>query len=64
MSAVVFMLGNEEATPSPKQPAFLLKRSYNSGDPSPREGRVQNYYKNLENETVSNLECMGENQIP
>ena len=33
MLAVVFMLGNEVAVPSPKQPAFLL-RSCASGDPS------------------------------
>ncbi|PQQ08831.1 G-type lectin S-receptor-like serine/threonine-protein kinase [Prunus yedoensis var. nudiflora] len=34
MSAVVSMLGNDTEVPSPKQPAFLLKRSYNSVDPS------------------------------
>ncbi|XP_021820454.1 G-type lectin S-receptor-like serine/threonine-protein kinase At1g11410 isoform X4 [Prunus avium] len=34
LSAVVFMLGNDTEVPSPKQPAFLLKRSYNSVDPS------------------------------
>ncbi|CAL9023721.1 unnamed protein product [Prunus brigantina] len=35
MSAVVFMLGNyDAAVPSPRQPAFLLQRTYNAGDPS------------------------------
>ncbi|XP_068324737.1 G-type lectin S-receptor-like serine/threonine-protein kinase At1g11410 [Pyrus communis] len=35
MSAVVFMLGNDAALPSPRQPGFLLKRTYRaSGDPS------------------------------
>ncbi|KAM1235675.1 hypothetical protein ACFX2J_005107 [Malus domestica] len=35
MSAVVFMLGNDAALPSPRQPGFLLKRTYHaSGDPS------------------------------
>ncbi|XP_070678975.1 G-type lectin S-receptor-like serine/threonine-protein kinase At1g11410 isoform X2 [Malus domestica] len=35
MSAVVSMLGNDAAIPSPKQPGFLLKRGYHtSGDPS------------------------------
>ncbi|XP_023001225.1 G-type lectin S-receptor-like serine/threonine-protein kinase At4g03230 isoform X3 [Cucurbita maxima] len=34
MSNVVFMLGNEVGVPSPKKPAFILKRKYNSGDPS------------------------------
>lgn len=34
MSTVVFMLGNEVSLPSPKKPAFILKRKYNSGDPS------------------------------
>ncbi|CAL2280832.1 unnamed protein product [Prunus armeniaca] len=35
MSAVVFMLGNyDAAVPSPKQPAFLLQRTYDAGDPS------------------------------
>ncbi|PQQ01758.1 G-type lectin S-receptor-like serine/threonine-protein kinase [Prunus yedoensis var. nudiflora] len=34
MSAVVSMLGNDTEVPSPKQPAFLLKRSYNNVDPS------------------------------
>ncbi|KAM2278676.1 hypothetical protein TB1_036261 [Malus domestica] len=35
MFVVVSMLGNDAAIPSPKQPGFLLKRSYHtSGDPS------------------------------
>ncbi|XP_017190598.2 G-type lectin S-receptor-like serine/threonine-protein kinase At1g11410 [Malus domestica] len=34
MSAVVFMLGNEAAVPSPTQPAFLLRRSCTRVDPS------------------------------
>ncbi|KAB2637492.1 G-type lectin S-receptor-like serine/threonine-protein kinase [Pyrus ussuriensis x Pyrus communis] len=35
MSAVVSMLGNDAAIPSPKQPGFLLNRGYHtSGDPS------------------------------
>ncbi|XP_038895380.1 G-type lectin S-receptor-like serine/threonine-protein kinase At1g11410 isoform X2 [Benincasa hispida] len=34
MSTVIFMLRNEVALPSPKKPAFILKRKYNSGDPS------------------------------
>ncbi|PQQ02486.1 G-type lectin S-receptor-like serine/threonine-protein kinase [Prunus yedoensis var. nudiflora] len=35
MSAVVFMLGNyDAAVPSPRQPAFLLQRTYDAGDPS------------------------------
>ncbi|CAK9327378.1 unnamed protein product [Citrullus colocynthis] len=34
MSTVIFMLGNEVGLPSPKKPAFILKRKYNSGDPS------------------------------
>ena len=39
MSAVVFMLGNDSALPTPKQPAFVFKRStYTSGDPSTSEG--------------------------
>ena len=33
MSAVVFMLSNDTILASPKQPAFIMKRSYNSGDP-------------------------------
>ncbi|XP_052307807.1 G-type lectin S-receptor-like serine/threonine-protein kinase RKS1 isoform X6 [Populus trichocarpa] len=38
MSNVVFMLSNDTTLPSPKQPAFILKKSYNSGDPSTSEG--------------------------
>ncbi|XP_024030957.1 G-type lectin S-receptor-like serine/threonine-protein kinase At1g11410 isoform X1 [Morus notabilis] len=38
MSAVVSMLGNDSALPSPKQPAFVYKKSYTSGDPSTSEG--------------------------
>ena len=35
MSAVVFMLGNSATDlPSPNKPAFVLKRSYTSGDPT------------------------------
>ncbi|KAL6271611.1 hypothetical protein ACE6H2_028522 [Prunus campanulata] len=35
MSAVVFMLGNYDvAVPSPRQPAFLLQKTYDAGDPS------------------------------
>ncbi|CAN6689770.1 unnamed protein product [Malus baccata var. baccata] len=34
MSAVVFMLGNEAAVPSPTQPVFLLRRSCTRVDPS------------------------------
>lgn len=34
MSAVVFMLGNEAALPTPKKPAFVFKRSYTSRDPA------------------------------
>ncbi|KAF2303587.1 hypothetical protein GH714_019699 [Hevea brasiliensis] len=34
MSSVVFMLSNDTILPSPKQPAFIMKRTYNSGDPS------------------------------
>ena len=36
MSALVFMLGNEAALPTPKQPAFVFKRSTHtaSGDPA------------------------------
>ena len=30
MSTVVFMLGNDTHLPSPKQPAFILKGTYNS----------------------------------
>ncbi|KAM4070384.1 hypothetical protein ACB094_12G161400 [Castanea mollissima] len=32
MSTVVFMLGNDTHLPSPKQPAFILKGTYNSTD--------------------------------
>ncbi|EXC29553.1 G-type lectin S-receptor-like serine/threonine-protein kinase RKS1 [Morus notabilis] len=38
MSAVVSMLGNDSALPRPKQPAFVCKRSYTSGDPSTSGG--------------------------
>ncbi|KDP20843.1 hypothetical protein JCGZ_21314 [Jatropha curcas] len=38
MSTVVFMLSNDSILPSPKQPAFIMKRSYNSGDPSTSGG--------------------------
>jgi hypothetical protein len=38
MSNVVFMLSNDTTLPSPKQPAFIQKKSYNSGDPSTSEG--------------------------
>ena len=34
MSTVVFMLGNDTHLPSPKQPAFILKNTYNSTDRS------------------------------
>ena len=34
MSTVVFMLGNDTHLPSPKQPAFILKGTYNSTDKS------------------------------
>ena len=34
MSTVVFMLGNDTHLPSPKQPAFILKSTYNSTDRS------------------------------
>ena len=34
MSTVVFMLGNDTPLPSPKQPAFILKGTYNSTDRS------------------------------
>ena len=30
MSTIVFMLGNDTPLPSPKQPAFILKGTYNS----------------------------------
>ncbi|KAH7569055.1 hypothetical protein JRO89_XS06G0095400 [Xanthoceras sorbifolium] len=32
MSSVVFMLGNDHPLPSPKQPAFITKRTHNNGD--------------------------------
>ena len=32
MSTVVFMLGNDTPLPSPKQPVFILKGTYNSTD--------------------------------
>ncbi|KAJ6925640.1 G-type lectin S-receptor-like serine/threonine-protein kinase [Populus alba x Populus x berolinensis] len=38
MSDVVFMLSNDTTLPSPKQPAFIMKESYYSGDPSTSEG--------------------------
>ncbi|XP_062005921.1 G-type lectin S-receptor-like serine/threonine-protein kinase At1g11410 [Rosa rugosa] len=38
MSAVVSMLGNDATLPSPRRPAFLLKRTSPSGDPSSSEG--------------------------
>ncbi|XP_024158569.1 G-type lectin S-receptor-like serine/threonine-protein kinase At1g11410 isoform X1 [Rosa chinensis] len=38
MSAVVSMLGNDAALPSPRRPAFLLKRMTPSGEPSSGEG--------------------------
>ncbi|KAL6207035.1 hypothetical protein ACLB2K_024280 [Fragaria x ananassa] len=38
MSAVVSMLGNDAAIPSPRRPAFLRKRISPSGDPSSSEG--------------------------
>ena len=34
MSTIVFMLGNDTPLPSPKQPAFILKSTYNSTDRS------------------------------
>ena len=34
MSTVVFMLSNDTPLPSPKQPAFILKGTYNSTDKS------------------------------
>ena len=34
MSTVVFMLGNDTPLPSPKQPAFILKGTYNRTDRS------------------------------
>ena len=39
MSAVVFMLGNSATDlPSPKKPAFVMKRSDTSRDPTTSEG--------------------------
>ncbi|KAG6778624.1 hypothetical protein POTOM_014962 [Populus tomentosa] len=38
MSDVVFMLSNDTTLPSPKQPAFVTKESYYSGDPLTSEG--------------------------
>ncbi|KAJ6925647.1 G-type lectin S-receptor-like serine/threonine-protein kinase RKS1 [Populus alba x Populus x berolinensis] len=38
MSNVVFMLSNDTTLPSPKQPAFIMKESYYSGDPLTSEG--------------------------
>ncbi|KAJ6999617.1 hypothetical protein NC653_010369 [Populus alba x Populus x berolinensis] len=38
MSDVVFMLSNDTSLPSPKQPAFVTKESYYSGDPLTSEG--------------------------
>ncbi|KAJ6935282.1 G-type lectin S-receptor-like serine/threonine-protein kinase [Populus alba x Populus x berolinensis] len=38
MSDVVFMLSNDTTLPSPKQPAFIMKESYYSGDPLTSEG--------------------------
>ena len=38
MSNVVLMSSNDTTLPSPKQPAFILKRSCNSGDPSTSQG--------------------------
>jgi len=38
MSTVVFMLGNDTHLSYPKQPAFILKSTYNSKDRSISEG--------------------------
>lgn len=39
MSTVVFMLGNNDTVlPPPKQPAFIMKKIYTSGDASTSEG--------------------------
>jgi hypothetical protein len=39
MSAVVSMLGNDSTLPTPKQPAFIFKKSnYESSNPSTSEG--------------------------
>ena len=32
MSAIVFMLGNDTTLPSPKEPAFNLKSTFNNKD--------------------------------
>ena len=37
MSTIVFMLGNDTPLPSPKQPAFILKGTYNSTNRSTSE---------------------------
>lgn len=34
MFTVVFMLGNDTTLPSPRHPAFILKKTYSSADPS------------------------------
>ncbi|XP_065877258.1 G-type lectin S-receptor-like serine/threonine-protein kinase At1g11410 [Euphorbia lathyris] len=38
MFDVVFMLTNDTILPSPNQPAFIMKRTYTSGDPSTTSG--------------------------
>lgn len=38
MSTVVFTLGNDVAVPTPKQPAFVFKRSCPKGDLSASDG--------------------------
>ncbi|KAL0012557.1 hypothetical protein SO802_007665 [Lithocarpus litseifolius] len=38
MSTVVFMLGNDTALPSPKQPAYIFKNTYSSKDRSTSDG--------------------------
>ncbi|KAK9936183.1 hypothetical protein M0R45_013040 [Rubus argutus] len=44
MSTIVFMLGNDAVLPSPRKPAFLLKRSnYTSGDTSTGDANSLNY---------------------
>ena len=40
MSAIVFMLGNETTLAYPKQPAFILKSTYNSRDGLLSEGAI------------------------
>ena len=37
MSTVVFMLGNDTTLPSPKQPAFIVKGTYNGTNKSTSE---------------------------